>query len=146
MGKLTVIVVAAALVLSAVGGRVSGASASQLIDRNATDVQLQLNAKGEALLTYRTNGLFRHVLAWGAVNALPSTVAAHQLKLRLDYSGGYERYFEESPAALALRAEYRKLKGRPGYLSEPGRASTAAGPAGGGHLLADGVPRRVRSL
>jgi hypothetical protein len=119
MGKLTAMLVLAAMVLGTAGGRVSGASASQLIDRNATDVHLQLNAKGEALLTYSSKGVFRHVLAWGAVNALPSTLAGHQLKLRLDYSGGYEKYFEESPADLALSAEYSKIKGRPGYLLSP---------------------------
>ena len=64
------------------------ASASQLIDRNATGVTLQLNSAGEALLTYRVQGRVRHVLAWGALNALPPRAGVTQTKLRLDYSGG----------------------------------------------------------
>ncbi|HEX4518791.1 MAG TPA: hypothetical protein VH063_04325 [Gaiellaceae bacterium] len=119
MRRLATIALAAAALGITTGGSVAGASASQLVDRNATGVHLQLNAKGEALLTYESKGVFHHVLAWGAVNALPSTVGGRQLKLRLDYSGGYEKYFKENPAALALRAEYRKIKGTRGYLLSP---------------------------
>ncbi len=120
MQRLGRIGAAAAMVaIVASGGGVIRASASQLIDRNATDVHLQLNAKGEALLTYRTRGIVRHVVAWGAVNALPSTDGVHQVQLRLDYSGGYEKYFKENPAAVALSAQYRKIKGTPGYLLSP---------------------------
>ncbi len=119
MRKRATIVTLAAVVFCAAGGCIPGASASQLIDRNATDVHLQLNAKGEALLSYRSKGALRHVLAWGAVNALPSAVGGQQLKLRLDYSGGYEKYFKESPADVALSAAYQKIKGTPGYLLSP---------------------------
>src|SRR5207247_1338431 len=49
------------------------AAASQLIDRSATNVQLGVNGKGEALVTYVADGRQRRVLAWGAVNALPPT-------------------------------------------------------------------------
>ena len=95
------------------------ASASQLIDRNATGVTLQLNGAGEALLTYRAEGRVRHVLAWGAVNALPPRAGVPQTKLRLDYSGGYEKYFKENVAAQKLRAEYARIKSTPGYLANP---------------------------
>ena len=95
------------------------ASASQLIDRNATGVTLQLNGAGEALLTYRAEGRVRHVLAWGAVNALPPRAGVPQTKLRLDYSGGYEKYFKENAAAQELRAEYARIKSTPGYLANP---------------------------
>jgi hypothetical protein len=49
------------------------ASASELIqDPNVALTSLQVNAKGEALVTYkRSNGTMRRVLAWGAINALP---------------------------------------------------------------------------
>lgn len=68
------------------------ASASQLIDRDARNVRLAVDAKGQALLTYSAHGSVRHVLAWGAVNAIPSTEARPQVKLRLDYSGGWGTY------------------------------------------------------
>ena len=42
---------------------------SQLIDRNASHISLQVNRQGMALLTYRAHGSWHHVLAWGAINA-----------------------------------------------------------------------------
>jgi hypothetical protein len=67
----------------------AGAGASTLIDRNASGVTLQVDARGRALLTYRAAGKVRHVLAWGAVNALPPTAGRRQVDFRLDYSGGW---------------------------------------------------------
>lgn len=69
-----------------------GASASQLIDRNARDVSLAVNARGEALVTYRVGSHVRHVLAWGALNAIAPTQARPQVKFRLDYAGGWGKY------------------------------------------------------
>jgi hypothetical protein len=71
---------------------VQSAGASQLIDRNARDVSLAVNPRGEALLTYRVGGHVRRVLAWGAVNAIAPTQARPQVKFRLDYSGGWGKY------------------------------------------------------
>ena len=68
------------------------ANASQLIDRNATGVELAVNAKGEALLTYRANGAVKHVLAWGGVNAIAPTRARAQVAFNLDYAGGWGKY------------------------------------------------------
>jgi hypothetical protein len=79
----------AALVL---GLGVAPASASQLIDRDATGVTLAVNAKGEALITYTSSGKLKHVLAWGAVNAIAPTPGATQVSFSLDYSGGYGKY------------------------------------------------------
>ncbi len=64
-----------------------GADASQLIDRNATGVRLAVNARGEALLTYRVGGTYRHVLAWGAINARHPTSGKRQVRFKWDYSG-----------------------------------------------------------
>ncbi|MDX6514576.1 MAG: hypothetical protein QOH73_242 [Gaiellaceae bacterium] len=66
-----------------------GARASQLIDRNASGLRLGVNQQGLALLTYRTNGALRHVVAWGAINALPPTPGRRQVKFQLDYAGGW---------------------------------------------------------
>ena len=70
----------------------ASASASQLIDRNASGVKLAVNAKGEAMLTYTSAGKVKHVLAWGAVNAIAPTQARAQVAFKLDYSGGYGKY------------------------------------------------------
>ena len=58
------------------------AGASTLVDRHATDVKLAANRDGVALLTYRSLGKVKHVLAYDAVNM-------SRLRLRLDYSGGW---------------------------------------------------------
>ena len=146
MGKLATIAIAAAMVLCTAGGCVVQASASQLIDRNATGLSLQLNASGEALLTYRAAGRLRHVLAWGAVNAMPPRAGVPQTKLRLDYSGGYEKYFKENPAAQKLAAEYARIREHPRLSGEPGRQGAAARTTGSRPLLEDRVPRWLRHV
>jgi hypothetical protein len=95
------------------------ASASQLIDRNATGVTLQVNAKGEALVSYRAAGRVRHVIAWGALNAEAPRAGARQVKLQLDYTGGYGKYFKQSAVAQKLAAAYKRIKGTAGYLASP---------------------------
>src|SRR5215831_20043925 len=68
---------------------VPSAQASQLIDRNASGVRLEVNSKGVALLTYRAGGRFHHVLAWGAINAHRPSETRRQVAFHLDYSGGW---------------------------------------------------------
>ena len=68
------------------------ASAAQLIDRNASNVHIATNAKGEALLTYTKGGAAKHILIWGAINALPPSAGGHQAKFSLDYAGGWGKY------------------------------------------------------
>jgi hypothetical protein len=94
------------------------ASASQLIDRNALNVQLSVNTKGEALLTYKKNGKVMHVLAWGAVDAVAPDADAPQAEFKLDYAGGWGKYYGNDPAIKRLQAKYKKLKasGKP-YLT-----------------------------
>ena len=70
----------------------STASASELIDRNASKVTLQVQQNGQALLSYNARGKRWNVLAWGAVNALAPTTTRKQVAFRLDYSGGYGTY------------------------------------------------------
>jgi hypothetical protein len=79
-----------ALTVAAVTAAVAapGAGASQLIDRNATGVHLEVSPAGQALLTYRAGGKAKHVLAWGAVNAIPPSRSRAQVAFKLDYSGG----------------------------------------------------------
>lgn len=80
---------AVATVVVAFGILIPAASASNLIDRNATNVKLEVNAKGMALLTYRAGGKLKHVLAWGAANAHAPTAASPQVAFKVDYSGGW---------------------------------------------------------
>jgi hypothetical protein len=65
---------------------------AQLIDRDATHLRLAVNQFGEALLTYQAHNKLRHVLAWGAVDALQPLKGEHQVAFKLDYSGGYGKY------------------------------------------------------
>src|SRR4029450_886517 len=65
------------------------ASASQTVDRNAKGARLAVNHSGVALVTYRSGGRLRHVLAWGAINARTPTAGQRQVAFKLDYSGGW---------------------------------------------------------
>jgi hypothetical protein len=78
------------LALAVTAGAITSpaANASQLIDRNATGVKLEINASGEALLTYKAAGTLRHVLAGGAVNALAPTTSRPQFAFKLTYGSG----------------------------------------------------------
>ena len=86
--------VLALLAVFAVAAR--AAQASQLIDRDATHISLESNAKGEAMLTYTADGKVKHVLAWGAENAIAPTPGRKQVAFKLDYSGGYGKYHRTS--------------------------------------------------
>jgi hypothetical protein len=89
MGRCLLLPLIAALALVAT----TEASASQLIDRNATGVRLAANSKGEALLTYRARGAWQHVRVWGAVNARQPRAGIPQVHLAKDYSGRYWQSF-----------------------------------------------------
>jgi hypothetical protein len=65
----------------------ASAFASQLIDRDAQNVRLQVNGRGQALLTYGAHGSFHRVVAWGAVNARTPNPSIPQVQFRKDYSG-----------------------------------------------------------
>ena len=68
------------------------ASASEIIDRNASKVTLKVASNGQALVSYNARGKRWNVLAWGAVNAIQPTPTRKQVEFKLDYSGGYGTY------------------------------------------------------
>ncbi len=73
-------------------GLAGPAEASKIIAGNASEIQLAVNTRGKALVTYRDGGRLRHMLAWGAIDARvrPATQdGPAQVKFRLDYSGGW---------------------------------------------------------
>jgi hypothetical protein len=75
--------VLAALALAA------SADASQLLDRNATNVRLKVSRNGKAMISYRAHGRSWHVLAWAAINARPPNKGRKQVQFRLDRAGGW---------------------------------------------------------
>ena len=70
----------------------SRAEASEpLSNTNVSNIALAVNARGEALVTYRTHaGNVRHVLVWGAVDARAPNPNVPQVRFRYDYSGGWK--------------------------------------------------------
>jgi hypothetical protein len=71
----------------------AAAASEPLGDLNISAVSLAVNAKAEALLTYkREDGAARHVLVWGAINARAPSQEITQVKFRFDYSGGWKKY------------------------------------------------------
>jgi hypothetical protein len=84
-----------AAVTAAFAAFAATASASTLIDRNAHGVKLEVDAKGEALVSYTAGGKAKHVLAWGAVNAIAPTRTRKQVDFTLDYAGGWGKYHRD---------------------------------------------------
>ncbi len=81
---MTRLLAAAVVAALAVPG---AASASQLIDRNASDVHLLVARDGMALLSYSAHGTKRRVAVWGAIDAHAPSPSIPQVKFKLDYSG-----------------------------------------------------------
>ena len=105
------------------------ASASQLIDRNAVGVKLTVNAKGEALLTYRKGGKVMRVLAWGAVDAVSPTDDAPQTELKLDYAGGWGKYYANDPAIKNAAGQVPAAQAQRPALSRPRPPSSSSRPS-----------------
>jgi hypothetical protein len=74
-----------AIVLAAVVAPHAGAS--ELIARDATAVALRADAQGRALISFRSGGESRQLLAWGAVNARPPSRSVPQVAFQLRYGG-----------------------------------------------------------
>jgi hypothetical protein len=72
--------------VAATGVLAPAASASEVVGRNASNVRLEVNPQGRALVSYRSGGAAKHVLAWGAVNGNPPS-RAPQVHFRVTYSG-----------------------------------------------------------
>jgi hypothetical protein len=68
------------------------AAASQLVDRKARNVHLSVSQRGIAALTYTVDGVLKHVLAWGAHDAIAPTRSRAQVEFQLDYSGGSQAF------------------------------------------------------
>jgi len=58
-------------------------SASELIDRNASDVTLKVASNGQAAVSYNARGKRWNMLAWGAVNAFHPTLSRPQVEFRI---------------------------------------------------------------
>ena len=120
------------------------ASAAQLIDRNATGVQIMANAKGEAMLTYHKGSAVKHILVWGAINAITPREGGHQTKFKLDYSGGWGT--KHTRLLEALPRQLRPL--RRARASEPRRRVQVAGRLvlGGAELAAAASEPRLHAV
>jgi hypothetical protein len=85
-----------AVLAMALAGLVLSSSAlgsASFTDVGVTNATLAVNSAGEALVTYtRANGSPRHVLVWGAVNALAPDSGAPQLSFHFDYAGGWRAH------------------------------------------------------
>ena len=70
----------------------SAVASEQFGDLDVSFVSLQVNTRGEALVTYRTSrGALRHVYAWGAINAIKPDPNRPQRRFEFDYSGGWKK-------------------------------------------------------
>jgi hypothetical protein len=67
------------------------AGASALIGRDASAVRLQVDAGGHALVSFRSGGQARTVVAWGAVDARPPSRTQPQVAFSLTVGGSVGR-------------------------------------------------------
>ena len=80
---------AAAIACTAMAATLAPAApASELIARNATNVRVQADAQGRALVSFRSEGQSRQLLAWGAIDARPPSPTQAQVAFKLQYGGG----------------------------------------------------------
>ena len=63
------------------------AAASELVARNATAVRLQADTQGRALVSFRSEGRSRQLLAWGALNARAPSRSVAQVAFKLQFGG-----------------------------------------------------------
>jgi hypothetical protein len=79
----------AALAAAAVAALLpAAASASEVVGHDATQVRLEVDAGGRALVTFRSGGGVESVVAWGAVNARPPSRGQPQVRFQLRFGGG----------------------------------------------------------
>jgi hypothetical protein len=84
---------ALSLVLGAVLWAPAALASEPLADLNARVPTLAVNAKGEALVSYRrAGGPVRHVLVWGAINSRAPDSGQPQVHFNYDYAGGWGKY------------------------------------------------------
>jgi hypothetical protein len=101
------------LVIAAVGAlaTVPPARASQIISTSSvSNLQLGVNSKGEAMVSYTAHGRRIHVLAWGAVNAVSPAADGAQVQFRLEYDGGYLKQYVQSRAVEGTLSHLRLLQ------------------------------------
>ena len=63
------------------------AAASELVARNATAVRLQADTQGRALVSFRSEGRSRRLLAWGALNARAPSRSVPHVAFKLQFGG-----------------------------------------------------------
>ena len=63
------------------------AHGSELIGRNASNVQLQVDARGKATVTFQSEGARKTLVAWGAVDARPPNRGRPQVAFQLQFGG-----------------------------------------------------------
>ncbi len=67
------------------------AHATEKITENATKLQLRVDAKGRAVVSFNKGGVRRHAAVWGAINARHPDPNRKQVAFKIDYSGGYQK-------------------------------------------------------
>jgi hypothetical protein len=87
----------------------ASAQASQLLDRNATNIRLKVSRDGKAMVSYRAHGRAWDVLAWGAINARHPSKVRKQVQFKLDRAGGWGTFGKK----LRFRNACRPYDGPP---------------------------------
>ena len=64
------------------------AGATEKITTNVTKLQLRVDGKGRAVVSWTKGGVRRHAAVWGAINARHPSTVLPQVRFKIDFSGG----------------------------------------------------------
>src|ERR1044072_763139 len=98
------LLVVAVLVAYLLGAGAPARASEQFGDLDVSFLSLEVNDRGEALVTYKTRkGAVRHVYVWGAIHANAPSQSVPQVHFRYDYSGGLKRSGRQTWRTFANR-------------------------------------------
>ena len=93
------------------------AAASEIVDRNAVQPVLKVDAEGRAGITYTVDGRARQVLAWDAVNAYSPQAGRRQVAFKKDYAGGWGAFRKNVVATMVNKCTSVAMPSLPWLVS-----------------------------
>ena len=107
MGQIARSIVLVLVLLAGASATGAPAYGSAIIGRDVTGATLSIDRQGRAHVSYRSGGLERYVVAWGAINARAPSTAHPQVRFRLRYGlrgKGVCLPYDGPPLAWLLKA------------------------------------------
>ena len=88
LGRTVARLAVAAVAVAGLAAGAQPALGTYIVSRSTTAPSLEVDSVGRAVVSYGEGGQTKHVMVWGAVNALPPKAGGTQVEFKVDYSGG----------------------------------------------------------